>query len=151
MIPLDAREVKQHADFLTIVFRYTQLRRAGRQYVGLCPFHWERHPSFYVEPERKIWKCFGCGAGGDVFAFVMRAESCDFARAVEIVSKVVSDRGPAVFAGPRERGPAVFAGPPQIVRKRPEPSRFHNALLGAEPELPGGCEAERAAIYNVSE
>jgi len=83
---LDAQQVKARADFLAIASRYAQLRRSGRQYVGLCPFHSERHPSFYVHPGKKIFYCFGCGAGGDVFDFVRRAEGCDFRRALEIAS-----------------------------------------------------------------
>jgi hypothetical protein len=85
---LDARELKAHADFLAIASRYTRLRRTGRQYVGLCPFHSERHPSFHVEPTRKIWKCFGCGAGEDLFAFIMLAENCDFVKALRMVAEL---------------------------------------------------------------
>lgn len=86
---LDARELKARADFLAIASRYTRLRHTGRQYVGLCPFHSERHPSFYVEPTRKIWKCFGCGAGGDLFAFIMLAENCDFVKALRMVAELL--------------------------------------------------------------
>ena len=68
---LDARDVKSRADFLPIASLYTLLRRADRQFVGLCPLHRERHPSFYVHPEKKVFFCFGCGAGGDLFDFVM--------------------------------------------------------------------------------
>jgi hypothetical protein len=81
-----------------------RLRRAGRQYVGLCPFHRERHPSCYVHPEKQIWKCFGCGAGGDLLNFVMLAEHCDFFRALRIVSDFPSggsERG--TRSGPSER------------------------------------------------
>jgi hypothetical protein len=109
--PPNARELKAHADFLVIASRYTRLRRAGRQYVGLCPFHSERHPSFYVEPKKKLWKCFGCGAGGDMFAFVMHVEGCDFLDALRIVatlSGVASESGPR--SGPRFRA-SVGASP----------------------------------------
>ena len=83
---LDARDVKGRADFVAVVSRYTRLRRAGRQFVGLCPFHREQHPSFYVRPEKKIFFCFGCGSGGDLFDFVICVERCAFRRAVEIVA-----------------------------------------------------------------
>jgi hypothetical protein len=85
--PLLAANVKSRADFVAIASQHTSLRRAGRQYVGLCPFHSERHPSFYVHPGKQVFYCFGCGAGGDVFAFVMRANDCDFRRALEIVAQ----------------------------------------------------------------
>ncbi len=87
MQSVEARRVKQRCDFFAIASRYTRLRRAGRQYVALCPFHSERHPSFYVELSRKVFYCFGCGVGGDVFDFIMRAERCDFSRALELVEK----------------------------------------------------------------
>lgn len=84
---LIASAVKARADFVAIVSQYTSLRSRGRQFVGLCPFHPERHPSFFVEPGRKVWKCFGCGAGGDLYAFVMRVNNCDFRSALEIVAQ----------------------------------------------------------------
>lgn len=113
---LDARDVKSRADFVAIASRYTRLRRAGRQFVGLCPFHRERHPSCYFHPEKKLFHCFGCGAGGGLFDFVMRAEGCGVHEAVRIVADRPrgSERGPR--SGPRERrglplGLAVFARP----------------------------------------
>src|ERR1700721_1627503 len=66
-----ANEVKAHANFLEIVSQYTRLRRTRNQYVGRCPFHSERHASFYVHPQRKLFHCFGCGAGGDVLTFLI--------------------------------------------------------------------------------
>jgi len=81
----DAQRVKAGCDFVAVTSRYTRLKRSGRQYVGLCPFHKERHPSLYIHPVKKIFYCFGCGAGGDVFRFVMLAEGCEFRRALEIV------------------------------------------------------------------
>jgi DNA primase len=110
--PLDAREVKFRADFFSIASRYTRLRRAGQQFVGLCPFHSERHASCYVHPEKKIFYCFGCGAGGDLFDFVMKAEGCDFSKALRIVSSGIgfSAEGPKA----PEQGRAVFARPKHI-------------------------------------
>src|SRR5690348_16025407 len=108
---VSARDVKLSADFLAIASRYMRLRRAGRQFVGLCPFHSERHPSCYVHPGRLIWFCFGCSRGGDVFDFVMLAEPCSFSDAVKIVansSGVAAESGPR--SGPRFRG-GVGASP----------------------------------------
>jgi CHC2 zinc finger len=84
-ISIRARDLKDAVDFVALASRYMRLRLAGRQYVGLCPFHPERHPSLYIHPQQKIFHCFGCEAGGDVFAFIMRAEKCEFSRALEIV------------------------------------------------------------------
>lgn len=90
-VQLNAVEVKRTADFVAIASRYTRLRRAGRQFVGLCPFHRESDSSLYIEPRRKVWKCFGCERGGDVFAFVMLAEGCCFSSALRIVAGVARE------------------------------------------------------------
>src|ERR671929_715098 len=81
----DSRErVRDAVDFAEIVGARTELRRAGaRRLQGLCPFHDERTPSFGIDPVEKLYHCFGCGVGGDVFSFVMETEGLDFAGALE--------------------------------------------------------------------
>jgi DNA primase len=81
----DSRErVRDAVDFEELVGARTELRRAGaRRLQGLCPFHDERTPSFGIDPVEKLYHCFGCGAGGDVFSFVMETEGLDFAGALE--------------------------------------------------------------------
>ena len=82
-IPDDkVQEVRDRADIVDLVGRYVELRRAGRNFKGLCPFHQERTPSFNVNPERKGYKCFGCGAGGDAIRFVMEIEGKSFPEAL---------------------------------------------------------------------
>ncbi len=67
-IPDDrVQEIRDRIDMVDLVSRYVSLRRAGRNLKGLCPFHEEKSPSFNVNPERKGYKCFGCGEGGDAF------------------------------------------------------------------------------------
>lgn len=66
-----------------IVSPYTELRRSGQQFTGLCPFHEERTPSFSVEPVKKVYHCYGCQVGGDVFRFVAEQEGLEFAQVVE--------------------------------------------------------------------
>ena len=75
--------VKDAADIVEIVSAYTDLRRAGERFTGLCPFHEERTPSFSVDPREKLYYCFGCEAGGDVFRFVQEKEGLGFPDAVE--------------------------------------------------------------------
>ena len=75
--------VKAAADMLDVVGGRTQLRKAGARYVGRCPFHEERTPSFSVNPADKLFYCFGCGKGGDLISFVRETENLDFAGAVE--------------------------------------------------------------------
>jgi len=145
---LDARAIKSCADFFAIASRYTQLRRSGWQFRGLCPFHSERHPSFYIHPEKKLFYCFGCDVGGDLFDFVMKAESCDFRQALRIVvdfSSGGSERGPR--SGPRERrglppGLAVLARPLHIGRKTEGRERSFS-LANRWPSIED-CAAERA-------
>ncbi len=75
--------VKAAADIVTLVEGYTRLRKSGARYVGLCPFHQEKTPSFGVSPDRGTFKCFGCGEGGDAISFVERQENLDFVGAIE--------------------------------------------------------------------
>jgi DNA primase len=82
-----AEEVKNQADIVRIVSDYVALRKRGANYVALCPFHTEKTPSFNVHPVKGIYKCFGCGAGGGLFDFVMQIEGCSFAEAVRIVAE----------------------------------------------------------------
>ena len=79
--------VRAAADMVEIVSARTDLRRQGVRYTGLCPFHEERSPSFSVHSEEKLYHCFGCGVGGDLFDFVAATENIDFPAAVEILAE----------------------------------------------------------------
>ncbi len=82
-IPDDkVQEVRDRVDIVDLIGRYVELRRQGRNYKGLCPFHSERSPSFNVNPARKGYKCFGCGLGGDAIRFIMELEGKSFPEAV---------------------------------------------------------------------
>ncbi|HEY2053943.1 MAG TPA: DNA primase [Solirubrobacterales bacterium] len=78
--------VRDAADMATEVGRYTDLKRNGAQMMGLCPFHDERSPSFSVDPQDKLYHCFGCGVAGDIFGFVMEKEGLAFSEAVEALA-----------------------------------------------------------------
>jgi len=77
------QSIRERVSIVEVVSGYVSLKKAGRSYVGLCPFHGEKTPSFTVSDERGLFHCFGCGAGGTVFTFVMRADHVDFIEAVE--------------------------------------------------------------------
>jgi DNA primase len=75
-------EIRDRTDILSLIGKYVTLKKAGRNFVGLCPFHAEKTPSFSVNPEKGIFKCFGCGKGGNAITFLMEVEGMSFADAV---------------------------------------------------------------------
>jgi DNA primase len=77
------REIRERSDIVEVISGYLPLRRSGANYLGLCPFHQEKSPSFNVNSPRQIFHCFGCGTGGNVFTFVMRMEGLSFPEAVK--------------------------------------------------------------------
>ncbi len=79
--------VRQAADIVEVVSAHTDLRRQGARWLGLCPFHEERTPSFSVDPQEKLYHCFGCQVGGDVFSFVQEKEGIGFSEAVEMLAE----------------------------------------------------------------
>jgi DNA primase len=82
-----ADDVKNQADIIRVVSDYVTLKRRGANYMACCPFHSEKTPSFNVHPGKGIFKCFGCGAGGSIFDFVMQIEGCSFPEAVRIIAE----------------------------------------------------------------
>jgi len=87
---MNLEEVKNSLDIVEVVSRYVKLKKSGSYYSGLCPFHKETKPSFYVSPERQIFKCFGCNEGGDVFKFLMKIENLNFS---QLIDKLKSEYG----------------------------------------------------------
>lgn len=82
-----ASEVREKIDIVSFISEYLPLRKMGRNFTTVCPFHTENTPSFVVSPERQIWHCFGCQKGGDVFTFLMEYESLEFIEALRILAK----------------------------------------------------------------
>jgi DNA primase len=84
----DAKErIRQAVDIVDVVGEQLQLRRQGRFYVGLCPWHDDSRPSLQVNPDRQSWKCWVCNVGGDIFSFVMQREGIDFREAMEMLAQ----------------------------------------------------------------
>lgn len=88
MIPEEkVREVAERLSIVEVVSDYVPLRRSGSNFLGICPFHAEKTPSFNVNPAREIFHCFGCGAGGNAFSFVMKIEGVSFPEAVKLLAR----------------------------------------------------------------
>ncbi len=83
-------EIKANTDIVDVISQYVVLKRHGRNYFGLCPFHNEKSPSFSVSETKQIFHCFGCGVGGDVIGFVKKIENIDFKEAVEMLADRVN-------------------------------------------------------------
>ena len=80
-------EIRDSANIVDVISYYIPVKRAGRSYKALCPFHPDRNPSLMISEEKGLWHCFGCGAGGDVFSFVMKMENVDFVEAAKLVAE----------------------------------------------------------------
>ena len=83
----DVRRVKDRLDIVEVIGDYVRLKKAGNNFLGLCPFHDEKTPSFNVSPSRQTFHCFGCGEGGDVFSFIMEKENLSFREALETLAE----------------------------------------------------------------
>ena len=79
----DIQQIKDRIDIVSVISRYVTLTKAGSSHKGRCPFHKDDTPSFWVSPEKGLWHCFGCGAGGDVIGFLMKIENIPFVEAAE--------------------------------------------------------------------
>lgn len=79
-------EIKNSNDIVDVISQYVNLKRSGRNFFGLCPFHKERSPSFSVSPDKQIFHCFGCGAGGNVIHFISKIENADFKETIGILA-----------------------------------------------------------------
>ena len=88
MIPPNIKEqVLEHTDLVTLIGQTVQLRKSGYRFVGCCPFHQEKTPSFYVSPQTGRFKCFGCGEGGDAISFIQKRDGLGFTEAVKMLGK----------------------------------------------------------------
>ncbi len=81
------QELKYNSDIEQVISSYVNLKRRGRNLVGLCPFHSEKTPSFTVYPDSQSFYCFGCGAGGDVITFIKKIENLEYVEALRFLAK----------------------------------------------------------------
>src|SRR6201997_2282864 len=128
-----AERVKQQADIVRVIGEYVRLKKTGHNFTGLCPVHQEKTPSFAVHPVRQIYHCFGCGAGGDVFKFVMELEKSTFPEAV----RSVAEKCGIAIPKPRERSPEERRENQQrsaLVELHREAAAFFQRQLHESPE-----------------
>lgn len=151
-----ADRVKQQADIVRVVGEYVRLKKSGQNFTGLCPFHSEKTPSFAVHPVKQIYHCFGCGAGGDVFKFVMEMDKVTFPEAV----RAVAEKCGIAVPRPRERTPEERRESQQrglLVELHREAAAFFIRQLGATPEgkaaraylLDRGLDSEAIARFGL--
>ena len=81
------QEIQRVTDIVHVISEYVHLKHSGKNFIGLCPFHAEKTPSFTVNPDRQFFKCYGCGAGGSVFTFIMKQEGVEFTDAVRLLAE----------------------------------------------------------------
>ena len=89
-------EIRSQNDIVDVISQYVVLKRSGRNYFGLCPFHNEKSPSFSVSPDKQIFHCFGCGVGGNVFHFISKVENVNFVESVQILAERAGINLPAL-------------------------------------------------------
>ena len=89
-------EVRQANDIVDVISQYVHLKRSGRNFFGLCPFHNEKSPSFSVSPDKQIFHCFGCGVGGNIFTFLTKIEGITFIEAVQNLAKRANIQLPTI-------------------------------------------------------
>ena len=130
-------EIKYRNKIEDVISSYVNLKRAGSNYQGVCPFHSEKTPSFTVFPNTETFHCFGCGAGGDVISFIMRAENLEYPGAIEFLAK----RAGLQMPDTEENGETVKRA--RFYEMNREAARFFNRCLS----LP---EAEEARKYLAS-
>ena len=154
--PLDAKEqVRQAVDIVELVEQYARLRRQGRNYVGLCPWHDDTRPSLQVNPERQSWKCWVCDVGGDVFSFVMKMEGVGFREALEMLAERVGvELKPVRKQAVEPGGPADKRTLYQAMAWAEE--QYHRCLLDAPEAEPArrylderGVTAESIARFRL--
>ncbi|RCW45373.1 DNA primase [Halanaerobium sp. MA284_MarDTE_T2] len=123
-------ELKFSVDIIDVVSDYLELKRAGNRFKGLCPFHNEKTPSFFVNPDNNFYHCFGCGAGGDVINFVMEIENITFTEAVKVLAEKAGIKLPNLT----DREKKLYQEREQLFEINKTAARFYNYLL-LETEL----------------
>ncbi|GAX91504.1 DNA primase [Effusibacillus lacus] len=128
-------QIRQHFDIVDLISEYVPLKRSGRSFVGLCPFHSEKTPSFSVSPTKQVYHCFGCGAGGNSISFVMHMENLSFVEAVEHLAKRAGIHLPERDESDKDSPEAIRRR--EMLRCHDLAAKFyHHILLNTEAGVP---------------
>jgi DNA primase len=133
-------EIRSRVDVVELVGRFVNLKKAGENWKGLCPFHTEKTPSFTVNPKRGIFHCFGCGVGGDAFSFLMRQDRLAFPEAV----RILADRSGVEL--PKERSPEAESKLELLRRAMALAAQFYIDALWAEEGAKARGYLERRGV-----
>ncbi|HUP19826.1 MAG TPA: DNA primase [Gemmatimonadota bacterium] len=138
-------EIRDRADIVEVIGESVPLKKRGKNWVGLCPFHPEKTPSFNVTPDKQMYYCFGCQAGGNVFTFLMEYEKVDFPSAV----RALADRtGVEIPEADAETGPDPWA--PLYSANRLAAELYHRRLLESDDAAPARAYLERRGISRAA-
>ena len=137
-------QVKDRLDIVEVIQTYVPLKKAGRSYKGLCPFHAEKTPSFVVFPDTGTWHCFGaCGTGGDVFSFIMKQENLEFGEAL----KVLADRAGVELEPPSPQAAAAAKRNALLHEiNQTAATYFHHLLLNSDEAVQARAYLEKRGI-----
>ncbi|HEY9596702.1 MAG TPA: CHC2 zinc finger domain-containing protein, partial [Cyanophyceae cyanobacterium] len=127
--------IKQQADLVNIVERHITLKRRGKDYIGLCPFHEERTPSFTVSPSKQFYHCFGCGVGGDAIHFLMQLNQNSFQDVVLELARDYSIQVRYEDGSFEDSTPSRIHPSTPIRKRRPEPNYLPASIPDGEIEL----------------
>ncbi len=119
-------EVRAASDLVEIASQYVRLKKSGGSYMGCCPFHKEKTPSFHIDAEKQLYHCFGCGAGGSVFQFLMNSEGVDFVDAVKLLADRAGIRLPELGQGGDEER---YRRKQELYAMNKEAARFFRSCL----------------------
>ncbi|WP_044894766.1 DNA primase [Bacillus alveayuensis] len=122
-------QIRRSVDIVDVISDYVQLKKQGRNYFGLCPFHGEKTPSFSVSPEKQIFHCFGCGAGGNVFSFLMDIEGISFVEAVKQLASKANIELPDLYIENRPNTNQKANEIPKMIEAHELLKKFYHHLL----------------------
>ncbi|WP_226526410.1 DNA primase [Metabacillus niabensis] len=122
-------KIQRTSDIVDVISEYVQLKKQGRNYFGLCPFHGEKSPSFSVSADKQIFHCFGCGAGGNVFSFLIQHEGYSFIEAAQHLADKANIELPSISSLEQGTGPAISKDSEKMIEAHELLKKFYHHLL----------------------